>query len=352
MSDLGPNAAPAHSLAGRRIVVTGGAGFIGSHLVERCLMAGAEHVTAIDDLFLGRAENVDAAMAAASACGIDAAARCTFHAEDASDTDRLATRCDEIDADLIFHLATIPLPTSLERPAFTVDVNTRLAIAVSEVARRRTDGGHPTRLVAFSSSEVYGTAERTPMDEEHPMRATTPYAASKAASDLVILSYARTFDVDAVLLRPFNNYGPRQNDRAYAGLLPIVVRRVQAGLPIEIHGDGLQTRDFLHARDTADAAIALALAEARGEVFNVCHGQETSVLELVETLLRLLGRPEHPVHHGPARAGDVRRHLGDPARAKDAFGYAPRVDLEDGLRETVAWYLQQPAPATDAAAAP
>lgn len=322
-------------LSGRRVLVTGGAGFIGSHLVERALAAGAERVVAVDDMFLGRPENLAGPIASDPS-------RCVLLKEDASDAARLAARCDEHDVDLLFHLATIPLPTSLERPAFTVDVNTRLAVAVSEVARlRHHDAGRPLRLVAFSSSEVYGTAERVPMNEDHPLRASTPYAASKAASDLIILSYARTFGIDATLLRPFNNYGPRQNDRAYAGIIPIVVRRVQAGEEVLIFGDGEQTRDFLHARDTADAAIATALADGTaGEIFNVCHGNETSVNELVALLLRLMGRPDHPVRHVDPRPADVRRHLGDRTRIESRIGVRPRITLEAGMQETVAWYLQ------------
>lgn len=166
--------------------------------------------------------------------------------------------------------------------------NVGIATTFCEIMR----SGLADRLIHCSSSEAYGSARYVPMDEEHPHDAITPYAASKSAADRIIESYIRTFAIDATIVRPFNNFGPRQNIGSYAGIIPIVVRRVMEGLPIEIHGDGDQTRDFIFADETADLIVQVADSEAcRGQILNVASGRETSVNELVET----------PQGHGGAR---------------------------------------------------
>lgn len=177
------------------------------------------------------------------------------------------------------------------------------------------------------------------MDEEHPHDAITPYAASKSAEDHIIRSYVRTFGIDATVIRPFNNYGPRQNPGSYAGIIPIVVQRVLRGLPIEIHGDGDQTRDFTFVRDTADLTVAIHDSpECRGEELNVATGVGTSVNELVARLLGVLGSPDHPVVHVEGRPGDVRRHMADVSRLTSRLGRQPGVLSDDALAETVEWY--------------
>jgi UDP-glucose 4-epimerase len=144
------------------------------------------------------------------------------------------------------------------------------------------------------------------------------------------------------VLRPFNNYGPRQNDGDHAGIIPLVTRRVAEGLPIHIHGDGEQTRDLIFVRDTADAAVQMYNTETtRGRVVNVASGRETSVKELIHTILAELGASAHPVEHTAARIGDVRRHLGGVEVAKALFGFTPQTDLKDGLRATIAWYKER-----------
>jgi UDP-glucose 4-epimerase len=194
-------------------------------------------------------------------------------------------------------------------------------------------------MIEFSSSEAYGTAETVPMNEDHPLRPCTPYAASKAASDFVVLSYIETFGIDAAVLRPFNNFAPRQNDAAYAGVIPIVINRVRRGEPIEIFGDGEQTRDFIYAPDTAVAAVELYRSPAtRGVVVNVGSGRETSVNELVAAILEIMDVPDHPVVHVDERPGDVRRHCADISRARETFGFEPTTELFDGLRRTIEWY--------------
>jgi UDP-glucose 4-epimerase len=315
-------------IQGRRVLVTGGAGFIGSHLVDALLRREAGEVVAVDNLFLGRRENLADALAA------DPPA--VFYEQDAADVDAMADIFQRHRTEVVFNLAVVPLPASLERPKWSVDQNVAIATTLCELGRR----GLYETLIEFSSSEALGTAQRTPMDEQHPLAPTTPYAASKAATDLITLSYVRTFGLDASILRPFNNFGPRQNDRAYAGIIPIVINRVLAGAPVEVFGDGEQTRDFIYAADTAEAAIDMYECSAsRGRVTNVASGAETSVNTLVRTLLELLGRPDHPVRHGPPRPGDVRRHLADVSCARALWGFSPVTPLREGLRRTVEWYL-------------
>jgi UDP-glucose 4-epimerase len=181
------------------------------------------------------------------------------------------------------------------------------------------------------------------MDEDHPHDSITPYAASKSAGDRIIESYVRTFGIDARTVRPFNNFGPRQNPGSYAGIIPIVVRRVLDGEPIEIHGDGDQTRDFIFAPNTADMIVRVAESvECRGRILNIATGHETSINELVSRLLKVLGKPTHPVTHGPARPGDVRRHCADISLARNLLHYEPEVMTDEDLAVTVDWYLGLP----------
>jgi UDP-glucose 4-epimerase len=316
-------------LAGKRALVVGGAGFIGSHVVDGLLEAGAARVAVVDDLSLGREENLQAAAARPEL---------SFEIADARDEaplDALVERDGPFD--LCFNLAVIPLPHSLEYPRENVDRNVAMTTSICEVGRR---GGFE-RLVHCSSSEVYGTARTVPMDEDHPLGAHTPYAAAKAATDLVALSYQMTFGLDTIVVRPFNAYGERQNATSYAGLIPVVVRQVLAGEPVIINGDGEQSRDMTHVSDTVRAMLALGAASGlSGRAFNVGHGTEVSVNAMVGALLDALDAPDHPVEHGPERIGDVRRLLADISAVREAVGYEPRVSIADGFRRTVEWYLR------------
>jgi UDP-glucose 4-epimerase len=315
-------------LSGSRCLVTGGAGFIGSHVVDALIASGAELVHVLDDLSLGREVNLN---------GARAHAQLRFTVGDAADlgvleqitaADGPFTHC--------FNMAVIPLPHSLVHPRENVDRNVAMTSAACELQR----GGGVARLIQVSSSEVFGTAQSAPMDEEHPVHPHTPYAAAKAAADLTALSYATTFGLETVVVRPFNTYGERQNDGAYAGLIPVVIGNVRSGTPVTIHGDGEQTRDMTYVSDTASGILlAAATNGVSGENFNLGAGHEASVNELVRLLLEALGRPDHPVVHSDPRPGDVRRLLASTEKSHERLGYKPVVDLADGLRRTVAWYL-------------
>lgn len=315
-------------LAGKSVLVLGGAGFIGSHLADRIIVEEPSRLAVVDNLFLGKQENL--AHAGAEFPGL------VFEQADGTDLDAMATIIRRERVDVVFNLAVVPLPASLERPRWCVEQNIALAMVPAELQRQ----GLFETLVHFSSSEAYGSAAYIPMDEGHPPIPSTPYAASKGGGDQIVLSYQHTFGTDVAIIRPFNNYGPRQNAGSYAGIIPIVINRARAGTPVEIFGDGEQTRDYIFVRDTADAAIRLYdEPRARGRIVNVASGREVTINALVAMLLEALGS-DVPVVHGEARPGDVRRHHASIDLARELFGFEPRTSLREGIAETVAWYLE------------
>lgn len=316
-----------------RVAVIGGAGFIGSHVVDRLLERHAKAVVIVDNLFLGRVANITDALKYKD--------RVTFYQEDASCYQRMQAILERHQTEVVFNLAVIPLPTSLERPKWTVDTNLTTVSTLCELAR----AGFYKSLIHVSSSEAYGTAQYVPMDEAHPLNPATPYAASKAAADHVVLSYAQTFGLDCSIVRPFNNYGPRQNDGSYAGIIPRVIRRVLRGEPPEIFGDGEQTRDFIFVKDTAAAIVrSYEIKESRGKILNLASGREVTVNALMEMLIRILhGDPARVIHTEP-RPGDIRRHCGNVNLAREILEFEPTTSLEEGLHETSVWYKRNSEP--------
>jgi UDP-glucose 4-epimerase len=237
----------------------------------------------------------------------------------------------------VFNLAAIPLPTSLEYPVWTIQTNLEITTTFCELARWK----YIDTLVHCSSSEAYGSALYASMDESHPLVPITPYAASKAAADQIVLSYGQTFGIDATIVRPFNNFGPRQNPGSYAGIIPIVISRINKGEPIEIFGDGLQTRDYIFVRDTTEAMIKIYESKAtRGRVINVATGYEISINELVTRLIEVMDVPNYQIIHTSPRPGDVRRHCGDVQLLRELTGFEPRAISDEDLSETVQWYLR------------
>ena len=314
------------TLAGKRVMVTGGAGFIGSHLVDRVVADGPASVVVVDNLFLGKRSNLDASR--------EAFPDLHFHEQDASDYAVMRRILEDEPVDVVFEMAVVPLPTSLVEPRWTCDVNLSAATAICELLRE----GLFETLVHFSSSEVYGSARTVPMDEEHPLDPCTPYAASKAGADHIVSSYQKTFGLDVTTVRPFNGFGPRQNETAYAGIIPLVIGRALAGEPVFIHGDGHQTRDFTYVGEIAEAAVRIyGEPSTRGRVVNVSSGRELSVNTLVAKLLEAL-EVDVPVFHDDPRPGDVRRHCGSPELLEQLTGFRPGRTLDGALAETVRWY--------------
>ena len=305
-------------LRGKRVLVTGGAGFIGSHQVDRIIREDPDVLCVVDNLSLGRKEN----LAEAEAAFPDL----RFHQEDVCDIEPMERIVRDLGIEVVFHLAVVPLPASLERPMWTVDSNVRMTLVLCELLRV---GAYQT-LIHFSSSEVYGTALHVPMNEDHPLLPLTPYAASKAAGDHVVLSYHKTFDLDATIVRPY--------DAAYAGVIPIAIRCALNDKPVTVFGDGEQTRDYIRVTDTAEAAVAIYREEGtRGEVINVASGHEVSVNCLVRWILDGMDSSV-PVEVAPPRPGDVRRHCGGVGRLHELTGLEPAPISEKSLQSTLAWY--------------
>jgi UDP-glucose 4-epimerase len=296
--------------------------------VDALVSEGPKNLVVIDNLFLGKKENLSDAQRGFS--------NLHFIIEDAGNLGVMRSILEKYKVDIVFNLAVIPLPKSLEEPAWTIIENIRITTNICELGRQ----GFYKKLVHFSSSEAYGTAVEIPMNEDHPLIPSTPYAASKIASDYIVLSYFKTFGLKIIIIRPFNNYGPRQNEGSYAGIIPIVIRKIKQGEPVEIFGDGEQTRDFLYVKETAEATLKLCQAEdAIGRIINLASGKETSINYLVNKMIQIMDAKDHSIHHAEPRPGDVRRHCGGISLANQLIGFKPRIELEEGLRETIHWYL-------------
>jgi UDP-glucose 4-epimerase len=320
----------AMKLQGKSVMVTGGAGFIGSHLVDGIIGQSPSRLVVVDNLSLGKEANLAEARAAWPDLH--------FHHQDATDFKVMEELLRRYKVEVVFALAVIPLPRSLVEPKETVDENVALASTICELARL----GMFQTLIHYSSSEVYGSAISDRMDENHPTKPHTPYAASKLAQDHIVLSYHETFGIDASVVLPFNNYGPRQNEQAYAGIIPKVALQLMQDQQVTIYGDGKQSRDFIFVKDTVRGTLACYEEQrTRGRVINLGSGRETTIVELVTTLAELAGRDPSTIAFGPERPGDVRRHLADTSLAQELLGFNPTVDLKTGLAETFSWYQSQ-----------
>lgn len=314
-------------LKGKKVLVTGAAGFIGSHLCDRLLQESLTQLVGVDNLFLGKEKNLSQAAADK---------RFSFEKLDVTDGTKLEALCNKMQFDVIFHLAVIPLPVSLDNPVWCFRQNVQMSENLCEIVRL---SSKKITLIHYSSSEVYGSAHYTPMDENHPLDAHTSYAASKAASDLLTMSYRHTFGIDTAIVRPFNNYGPRQNEGSYAGVIPVSVKRILDGQAPIITGDGKQTRDFIYVKDTVDATVAIFKNDrTRGEVFNLASGKQTSVEKIIDYICKELHYSGEILRY-PERAGDVKTHEGSVKKLQQ-LGYFVKVGIAQGIGNTIKWYLE------------
>ncbi len=307
-----------------KCLVTGGAGFIGSHLVDALLARGHE-VIVIDDLSEGKRENL---------------AHCMGRIEFFHDTilnEALLKRAMP-GVDWVFHQAALrAVPWSFLRPAEYHEVNITGTYRLLVAAR---DAG-VKRFVFASSSSVYGNVERFPQDEGMPCAPISPYALTKVAGELYLRMFQELYGLETVSLRYFNVFGPRQDPTSqYAIVVPLFIDILRRAQSPEVHGDGLQAKDFTYIQNVVDAnLLAATTAGVGGQVFNIGCGESHSVLELLSILQRLLGT--NIAHHfGPPREGDVRRSQADIARAREVLGYAPAVGFGEGLRRMVEAFVQ------------
>jgi len=332
------------SLSGKKVLVVGGAGFIGSHLVDGLLAVGAK-VSVVDDLSLGKLENLPKEIVAMNSWtrGNFLSDAVPFAKIDACDLMELSGFIKRISPEIVFNLAVLPLPQSLTQPRQNIDADVAIVNNLCYILWK----GRFQRLIHFSSSEVYGTAQYEPMCEKHPLEASTPYAASKAAGDLICMSYVRTFGCNISIIRPFNNYGPRQNAGSYAGIIPLTINRILDGKAPVIFGDGHQTRDYIYVADTVRAAIMMAEmypCKVKGEIINVASGHDVSILWLVQEIVSLMhgqGYTTKKIQHQASRPGDVMRHIANILKAKDVLGFEHRIGMKLGLDRTIAWYVSQ-----------
>ncbi len=313
-------------LEGRRIVVTGGAGFIGSHLADA--LARANDLVVIDDFSVGRRENL---------AQLEGLANVRIVAADISDRDAMHELC--AGAELVFHLAISCLRTSLGRPFMSHDVNAGGTLTLCLAAQQR----RVKRFLYVSSSEVYGSALVVPMSEEHPLQPTTVYGASKLAGELYAQAVGRTYGLPVSVVRPFNTYGPREPwQGARAEVIPRFLLALEAAQAPVIYGDGLQTRDFTYVEDTVRGLLlAAACDELVGGVVNLARGRAVSIRRVAELLRELIGGDAPAPRFASDRPGDVSRHCADVAKAKRLFGFEPEVDFDDGLARTLAWFRAQ-----------
>ncbi|MBU5613372.1 NAD-dependent epimerase/dehydratase family protein [Geomonas azotofigens] len=310
-------------IKGSSILVTGGAGFIGSHLVDRLQDLGAREVVVIDNMFLGSEANLAGALEQGAVLYKD-------DAEIASSLEYIFSRHD---IDIVFNAATKALNYSFVNPSNAFNTNVNVVMNLLELQRK----GSFQTLCHFSTSEVYGTAVYEPMDEKHPINPTTTYAAGKAAADIALQSWVRMCDLDAFIVRPFNNYGPRQNYKGYlAGVIPITAWKILNGLPPEIHGGGNQTRDFIFVLDTVDAIVKLYDRLAPGESVNISTDGQISIRDVIHKITRNMGY-QGEILEKPARKADVECHNASNAKVRGMIDYR-LTPFDQGLSETLAWY--------------
>ncbi|MDR1705069.1 MAG: GDP-mannose 4,6-dehydratase [Clostridiales bacterium] len=316
------------SLRDKRVLITGGAGFIGSHLAEAVLGEGAERLIIADNFFVGKPENLN---------NIKNRPDVVIYKEDAADLHAMEAIVRKEQVQVVYNMATMALNYSFFNPHTAYMVNVRIADTLAHLLRN----GEFETLIHMSSSEAYGTALYAPMDEDHPLNPTTPYAAGKAAADLLIKSFSNLYDLDAVIIRPFNNYGPRQNiDGPLAGIIPAAARRILRGEKPVVQGDGLQTRDYIYISDTVRGLISAYNRDIRAEVINLGSGIEHRIIDIIEVICDFLGY-KGGVEFQPERNSDVKRLCASSEKAKSLLGFEPDIRFEDGIEITLDWYVNK-----------
>jgi dTDP-glucose 4,6-dehydratase len=318
-------------LSRRRVLVTGGAGFISSGFVRYLLDATPHEVVSLDALtYAGNLENLADVMTHP---------RLSFVHGDIRDAELVHQLVEGVDV-IVNAAAESHVEKSISDGASEfVTTNVEGTQILLDAIRR----WPVERFVLVSSSEVYGTARYSPMDEEHPLEPRSPYAATKAGADRLAYAYYVTYGLPIVIVRPFNNYGPRQHPEK---VLPRFITQALTGEPLTIHGDGHASRDWLYVEDDAEAIRAVIdapLEDVAGEVLNVATGVDISVAEIADMVLDALRRPRSERRFVDERPGQVDRHIGSTDKAERLLGWRARTSFADGLERTVAWYRENEA---------
>ena len=313
-------------------VITGGAGFIASHVVD-ALLAEGEHVLVIDDLSTGKRDNLRKALQHFG----DNLEFCEADIRE----DKASQAISAFRPDSLMHFAAqINVRKSVEDTQFDAEVNVLGMVRMLEAAKRARAKNF---IFASTGGAIYGEQEYFPADEEHPTRSKSPYGVSKRAGELYLEYYANEGAFRGVSLRFSNVYGPRQNPRGEAGVVAIFTERLFANAPLVVNGDGEQTRDFIYVEDIVEACLATKKADSRPtfEIFNVGRGQEVSVNEIVNELASAWslygthGRSSFKVENGPALAGEQMRSVIDPKKIREELGWQPKMELSKGIRATI-----------------
>ena len=307
-----------------KILITGGAGFIGSHLCDKYTKEG-DTVLCLDNFMNGNLINIRHLLNYRNFKLING---------DIRDFDLLEKIMRDVDA--VFHLAAqIHVDRSIIEPKLTYEINVLGTQNILEVARMY----DVEKVIHASTSEVYGSAQYAPMDEKHPLNAPHPYGASKIAADRMCYAYIETYGMNICIMRPFNLYGPRQKDSGYGGAISLFTKRVLSNMPPIIYGDGEQTRDYTYIDDIVDAYDFILNNKPIREPINFGTGKEIKIIDLANEIIASCGKTENikPVHVEP-RPGEVQRLVADISKAKEILGWAPKYTIEDGLKKFIDWY--------------
>jgi dTDP-glucose 4,6-dehydratase len=315
----------------KRVLVTGGAGFISSNLIRHLLEATPHEVVCIDALtYAGNLENLADVMSHP---------RLAFVHGDIRDSGLVRELVEGVDV-IVNAAAESHVEKSIEDGASEFVTTNVEGTQILLDAIRHTP---VERFVLVSSSEVYGTADYAPMDEEHPLNPRSPYAATKAGADRLAYSYYVTYGLPIVIVRPFNNYGPRQHPEK---VVPRFITQALADEPLTIHGDGHASRDWLYVGDDAEAIEAIVEApidDIAGEVLNIATGVDISVADIARLVLDVLGKPVDLLRYVDERPGQVDRHIGSTGKTAKLVGWEARTSFAEGLERTVAWYRENEA---------
>ena len=302
-----------------KTLVTGGAGFIGSHLVDRLMKEGYE-VVVLDDFSGGKVENIQHHLDDQS-----------FHLVKGDVRNLEDVRKAVRDVDAVFHLAAIVnVPLSIEDPLLVNDVNVRGTLNLLEASLKE----NIERFIYFSSCAVYGEASYLPINEEHPIMPLSPYGISKFTAEYHCRIFHKIHGLEAICLRFFNVYGPRQSEGPYSGVITRFISRLRQGETPIIYGDGEQTRDFIHVKDAVEAnMLVLQSPRCSGEVINIGTGKPTTINNLANILIEFSGRASIKPVYKAHRKGDIRNSYADISKAEKMLEYKPRITLREGVRK-------------------